>query len=153
MRVVLDSNVIVSATMSAGSVPARILHAWDEGWFELLVSADLLAEYRRSLGYDRVRQRHEMTDSEVDDLIQNYTDAAIVVHPALTLAVITSDPDDNRVLECAVAGEATHFVSGDRHLLVLGDYQEGPILTPRAFLDLLLDEEVHSEDQKPLPRE
>jgi putative PIN family toxin of toxin-antitoxin system len=149
MRVVLDSNVIVSAMMSAGSVPARILHAWDERRFELLVSADMLAEYRRSLGYDRVRQRHEKTDGEVDEPIQNYIDAAIVVQPESTLTAITSDPDDNRVLECAMAGDATHIVSGDRHLLALGDYQEVPILTPRAFLDLLLDEEGHTEDQEP----
>jgi len=54
-----------------------------------------------------------------------------------SLAIIKDDPDDDRVLECAVAGHADYIVSGDRHLLKLGSYDSIPILTVRQFLDTI----------------
>jgi uncharacterized protein len=53
----------------------------------------------------------------------------------MILDVIEDDPDDNRVLECALAGEADYMVSGDRHLLKFGSYERIPILTVRQFMD------------------
>ena len=140
MRVVLDTNVIVSAAISPASPPARIHAAWEQGMFELLVSSALLAEYRRALGYERVRERHRKEDNELDALVRDYAMAAVLVEPEHTLSIITADPDDKRVLECAVAGIASYIVSGDRHLLTLGIYQEIPILSPRTFSALLDDE-------------
>ena len=147
MRVVLDTNVIISAAISPASPPAQIHLAWNEGRFELLVSPDLLAEYRRALGYERVRERHRKSDDELDALVLDYELAGVVVEPEEELDIVTADPDDNRVLECAVAGTASHIVSGDRHLLTMGEYEEIPILDPRAFLTLLEDEapEEHPE--------
>lgn len=58
-----------------------------------------------------------------------------MVTPDIVLAVVREDPDDDRVLECAVAGEADYMVSGDRHLLKLGSYGGIPILTVRQFMD------------------
>jgi uncharacterized protein len=55
----------------------------------------------------------------------------------LTYTVITEDPPDNRYLECAVEGEVSYIVSGDQLLLRLGSYQSIPMLTPRAFLEVL----------------
>ena len=140
MRVVFDTNVIISAAISPGSPPTLIHTAWNQDRFELLVSPDLLAEYRRALSYERVRRRHRKSDDELDALVLDYELAGVLVEPDERLAIVTADPDDNRILECAVAGEATHIVSGDRHLLTLGEYDKIPILDPRAFLELLEDE-------------
>lgn len=142
MRVVLDTNVIISAAISPGSPPARIHAAWEQGRFELLVSPALLVEYRRALGYAQVRTRHKQSDQQLDALVLDYELAGILVDPEESLTIITADPDDNRVLECAVAGGASHIVSGDRHLLTLETFQEIPILNPRAFVALLDDEAV-----------
>ncbi len=142
MRVVLDTNVIISAAISPTSPPAQIHLAWNQDRFELLVSPDLLAEYRRALGYERVRERHRKSDHELDELVRDYELAGVLVEPEEQLAIITADPDDNRVLECAVAGGASHIVSGDRHLLGLGSYEEILILDPRAFVTLLEDAPV-----------
>ena len=61
--------------------------------------------------------------------------AAQLVEPDFILEVIHNDPDDNRILECAVAGKANYIVSGDRHLLRLKEHAGIPILTTRQFLD------------------
>ena len=69
-----------------------------------------------------------------DQVIAAYKDWAIVVEPSQTLSVIAQDPDDNRVLECAVSGRAEAIVSGDRHLLRLRQFRGIDILTPQAAL-------------------
>lgn len=61
----------------------------------------------------------------------------MVVKPTVILEVIKDDADDNRVLECAAAGEANYIVSGDRHLLTLSSYEGIPILTVRQFMDVV----------------
>lgn len=140
MRVVLDTNVVVSGSISAQGTPGQILGAWEDGAFQLIVSHTLLAEYRRALGYDRVRERHQKDDDELDEHVAHYARFGILTVPEQSISAIADDPDDNRILECAVSGAATHIVSGDPHLLRLGAYQDIPILTPRAFLDLLSGE-------------
>jgi hypothetical protein len=62
-----------------------------------------------------------------------------LVEPGSSLSVVADDPDDNRVLECAVDGSAGFVVSGDHHLLALGKYASILIVTPRRFLDLQLN--------------
>jgi putative PIN family toxin of toxin-antitoxin system len=60
---------------------------------------------------------------------------ALIVEPDFSLAAIPEDPDDNRVLECAVAGKADYIVSGDRHLLKLHSYLDISIVTVWQFMD------------------
>ena len=67
---------------------------------------------------------------------------AEIVKPDISLHVITEDPDDNRVLECAAKGNADYIVTGDRHLLKLGSYEAIPIVTVRQFLDAVEAEEI-----------
>jgi putative PIN family toxin of toxin-antitoxin system len=137
MRVVLDTNVIVSGTISAAGVPGQIIDAWEQGAFQLLVSPALLVEYRRALGYERVRSRHKKDDDQLDVYVSRYAAFGILVEPDTELTVILDDFDDNRVLECAEAGVATHVVTGDPHLLRIEAFRGIPILAPREFLDLL----------------
>lgn len=99
----------------------------------------MLSEYRRALGYERVRRFHGKSDPELDRLIRNFELSAQLVHPQVSVSGVIDDPDDNHVLECAVAGNATHIVSGDRHLRTLGAYRQIPILVPRTFLSLIED--------------
>ncbi len=141
MRVVLDTNVIVSGSISPQGAPGRILAAWEAQTFDLIVSSALLREYRRALGYEKVRSRHRKDAAELDELIRRYRHFGFLIEPQERLSVVAGDPDDDRVLECAVAGEASHIVTGDPHLLGLESYREIPILTPRAFINLLESDE------------
>lgn len=130
-RVVLDTNVLISSLW--GGLPGRIIHLWQKGRFHILLSQPILEEYLAVL------LRFGPTEEDLDALV------ALLGHPHLTewltpalhLHVISTDPTDNRFLECAVAGEADAIVSGDRYLLKLKQFREIRILTPREFLSTL----------------
>lgn len=137
MKVVIDTNVVVSHAVSTKGAPARILESWVDGAFELIISEDLLAEYRRALHYPHVLKRHRYTSDQIDAFLEDIQASAITVTISHTLNAVAEDPDDNKVIECAIAGEADYIVSGDAHLLSLAEYKGIPILSPAAFLMVL----------------
>jgi len=146
MRVVLDANVMVSAILSPRGTPAQILHAWRAGRFDLVLSQAILVEIGRVLRYPRIARRHRWPEERLQVFLDDLAYAAILAPGALTLAVITNDPPDNRYLECAVEGEASYIVSGDDDLLKLGTYEGISILTPRAFLEVLQRQQKSATD-------
>ena len=129
---VLDTNVYVSAFTFPRGVPWQVWrHALHRG-YQLLVSPAIVREVARVLGEDfyweerRLRRRLKL-------LVR----LGEIVTPQITLHVTTNDPDDNRILECAVEGQAHLMVSGDRDLRRLKVYQGIPIVTPTDFLRTL----------------
>lgn len=137
MRVVLDTNVIVSAYLTPSGTPARILTAWRAGRFDLVVSEALLAEYEEVLNRPRIRARHGLTAEQVARQMASFRYLALLVRPDAVPAVVADDPDDDYVLAVAIAGAAEAIVTGDPHLTRLRAYQDIRILTPTAFLALL----------------
>lgn len=134
MRVVVDTNVLVSRFLSPTGPPAQLFARLERHAFALLVSEPILAEYQRVLQYPYLSERHGMSTAAIVELVVSLRQVAILVTPTEQLDVIAADPADNMFLECAVAGGAAYIVSGDAHLLRLGAYQGISILTPRAFL-------------------
>ena len=134
MRVVVDTNVLVSSALVPGGPPARLVLAWIEDRFQLITSPELLAELQRVLTRPRVVRRILTSDGSI--LLEQLDDRAEVVHPSVRLEVVR-DPDDDRVLEAAVAGMADVIVSGDRDLLDLGEYEGISIVTAAQFLAML----------------
>ena len=132
MEVVLDTNVIVSALISPRGAPAEIFSAWQRGRFTYVTSPPLLDELARALSYPRVRKFLTWTDEERGEFLEALAYAARLVIPTIELNVLSDDPDDNRVLEAAVAGG-----TGDRHLLDLESYEQVEIVSPARFLALL----------------
>ena len=105
-----------------------------------MVTDAVLAEYRRVLNYDRIARRHGLTPEEVDRELEELRQFALVIEEWVEVDVVTEDPDDNVLLACAMAGQASFLVSGDPHLLRLGSYQGVRVLTPAACLLLLREE-------------
>jgi putative PIN family toxin of toxin-antitoxin system len=91
---------------------------------------DLLAELERVLRYPKFH----FTEFEIRSFLRDLAACAKVVIPAERISVIQQDPDDNRVLECAVECQADWIVSGDPHLLELGEYRGIQILSAAAAL-------------------
>ncbi len=129
MRVVLDTNVLVSALIFPGGTPELAYRLVLEERIQLVTSRTLLAELGSVLeakfGWDPAR---------VEQAVGQLARVGFVVEPTTTVTEIVADDADNRVLEAAVAGNAATIVSGDRHLLTLGEWREIQIQTPADFL-------------------
>ena len=132
MRAVLDVNVLVSALLSRGGAPARIIGSWLDGGFELVVSELLLAELERALGYPKVAAY--VSPDAAAAFVALLRGAAIVAVDPAESPERSSDPGDDYLLALAEAENAS-LVTGDQHLLDLAD--RFPIRSPRAFLESL----------------
>jgi putative PIN family toxin of toxin-antitoxin system len=137
MIVVLDTNVLISALLSADGSPAHIIQQWEVGLFDVATSGPLLEELKRALGYERVSKFLGMAPREIITFIDGWSAAAICVDSVMELDVVGDDPDDNRVLERAIASGANYIVSTDDHLLGLEAYQGIEVLSPAGSIVLL----------------
>ncbi|HEX8600943.1 MAG TPA: putative toxin-antitoxin system toxin component, PIN family [Chloroflexia bacterium] len=142
MKVVLDTNVVVSRFISPTGVPARLLDRWARGAFDLVSSEPILIEYQQALTYSRVSKLHGYTNLEITNWIREVREASISVVHTVTIRVVSADPKDDKFLECAIAGGANYIVSGDKHLLRLGEYEGIRILSPAEFLRVLEPDET-----------
>ena len=130
MKVVFDTNVVASASFWRGA-PFDCLAAWAQGRCVAVVSSALLAEYHETVEELRL----DYPNLKCVEWVAALTEAAELVFPVERASGATPDPDDEMILECAVAGEADFIVSGDKkHLLVLRQYQGIPIVSPAEFL-------------------
>ncbi len=131
--IVFDTNIVVAAAFWNGA-PRRCLQAWARGEFTAFVSPELLTEYAEVIE----RLRPDYPDREPVPWAPALAEAGELVFPSVRLAGISPDPDDDMVLECAVAAEAGWLVTGDKkHLLPLGEVRGVSIITAVRLLTLL----------------
>jgi putative PIN family toxin of toxin-antitoxin system len=134
VKAVLDPNILVSALISPLGVPARVLGAWSNEYFELVISQAVLDELREVLARPSFRRR--ITVEEVAEYVDGLeADSELVEDPG-EVPVVSRDPDDDYLIALARSAGADYIVSGDKDLTSLTELQP-PVLTPRAFLDLL----------------
>ena len=116
MRVILDTNVLISALAFPAGKPDQILERVRRRDLQLVISPFILEETERVLVH-----KFGLLPGAAAGLIRDLEDLAEVVHPTERLRLVTAKDDDDRILECAVAGQADVLVTGDkRHLLPLG---------------------------------
>jgi putative PIN family toxin of toxin-antitoxin system len=118
LRVVLDTNILISAFIFPGGMTETAYRAALEGRITLITSPTLLAELGRVLV-----GKFAWDPTKAQEAVAQVARIGDVVRPTQTVAVITEDPADDRVLEAAEAGEAEAIVSGDRHLLRLAEWR------------------------------
>lgn len=130
MRVVLDTNTLVSGVISPGGLPRRLLDGARAQVFELCSSATLLAELLDVLSREKFAARLAQAGLTPQGIVGELRRLAYMAAPQAVPRVIENDADDDQVLACALAGRADLIVSGDRHLHNLGgQYQGIPIVT------------------------
>ncbi len=129
MKVVLDTNVFISAIMFGGK-SRDILEMGITGKINIAVSYDILKEVADVL----VGKKFRMPIVFVQQVIHELTEIAELVIVTDKISAIANDPDDNRILECAISAKAHHIVSGDDHLLSLAHFRRIKIQSPSDFL-------------------
>ena len=144
MRVVIDTNVLISALLKANSGPASIVSLWRSGEVELVVSLEVIDEIARVLDYPKIKKR--VSSEEAARFLTLLYTSATIVQSNEKVAAVDADPDDNKFVALALASGAEYIVSGDAHLLDVGTYQDIEILTPAQFIaNVLPDEQSESE--------
>jgi putative PIN family toxin of toxin-antitoxin system len=135
-RIVLDTNVLISAILFGGP-PRDVLKLVISGTTGCSLSLAILDELRDVLQ----RPKFKFSSEQSFNILEELHAACEIINPTVKINVITEDPDDNKILECAVETQANFIVSGDRHLLDLVEFREIKILTPTAYIRMIKDAE------------
>ena len=138
LKVVLDTNIFVSSLLTKAGPPAMVIDAWRAGKYPLVVSQPIISEIKRVVNAPNIRKKYLLSGNQIEKLILLLQKDAIVV-PGLSpvAGAIPEDPTDEMFLAASLDAKADLIVSGDRHLLELGEYKGIPISTVRQFLELL----------------
>lgn len=133
IRVILDTNVLVSALLFRGELSA-LVPLWKRGAFISVLSKETFAEFRSVLAYPKFR----LTKDEIDRIIQEEVLPYFeVVSCTQQVSGVCKDPYDDKFLSCAVAAHADFIVTGDQAFYQLKKFKTANIVSPAAFLKML----------------
>lgn len=135
MKVVVDTNVLVSALIKPNGLPAQLLTHTTP--FTLVTSEEILAELQRVLHYPRMRHRYSLSEELISAYLATLRAESEVIEITHNATGTSQDPSDDKFLACAASSQGDYLVSGDPHLTKLKSYQGIPILTPRQFFVIL----------------
>jgi putative PIN family toxin of toxin-antitoxin system len=130
LKVVLDTNVLISAILFGGK-PRQILEKAIRGEIRLCLSEPILEELKGVLQ----RSKFDYSPEMIQVILTELTGVSDFVNPSESISVVSEDPEDNRILECAVEAEANYIVTGDFHLLKLSRYRNIEVVNAVAFLE------------------
>jgi putative PIN family toxin of toxin-antitoxin system len=139
-RIVIDTNILVSAILTTKGNPAKILKHVLEGKLNLIISPAILKETQQVLRYPRLvklMKKNKITMKEVYDFLDKMSKVAVITPGQLDIDAIPDDPADNKILACAMEGEADYIISGDHHLTDLKIFQGIKIMNPSTFLKII----------------
>jgi len=132
-KVITDTNVLVSGIFFSGP-PARILKTWQDGRFQIVLSEDILDEYRRVIQALADKLGH----TDFEPILETLLIKSELMPSYAFESPICEDPDDDKFLACAMVSQSNYLVTGDNHLLKMGKFLNTIIVTPRHFIDNLL---------------
>ncbi|MEK7354547.1 MAG: putative toxin-antitoxin system toxin component, PIN family [Chloroflexota bacterium] len=136
-RAVVDSNVLVSGFISRKSYPREIDQRWRNGEFVLVTAPGIIEEVARVLRLPRIQQRYRLREFDIQAFILTLRHETDCTAGKLALKDIASDPDDDKIISCAVEGKADFIITGDKGLLQLREYQGIKIINAEAFIGIL----------------
>jgi putative PIN family toxin of toxin-antitoxin system len=134
LRVVLDTNLLVSYLLTQGRTMARIIDYWESGNIVVVVSPALVEELTEVVQRPRLRRQMTVDPQLLIDLVSS---DAVHTRGDLAFPGASRDPKDDKFLACAVEGEAAYLVSGDEDLLSLKHFQGISIVRPADFVRLV----------------
>lgn len=134
-RIILDTNILVSALITKGTPPDILYKMWKDGRFILITSEDQLTELKRVLAYPKLEPYIKVSEAEL--LLTGIVACATVVQDLPTVEH-SPDPADNRIIATALKGQGDLLVTGDkRDLLFLKKIEQISIVTARTAINIL----------------
>ncbi|MBI5797464.1 putative toxin-antitoxin system toxin component, PIN family [Candidatus Woesearchaeota archaeon] len=127
MKVVFDTNVLLSATLWYESEAQKLLFELIKADFTIYSSVEILSEYKKVLKRD-----FNYTHEEIGSILETVLATLILVEPIEKIYVVKDDPEDNKIIECALAANADCIISYDAHLLKLEEYRGIKIVLPKV---------------------
>ena len=134
-RVVLDTNVLVSALLFRGEL-SKIVGLWQKGKIIPLISKETFNELRTVLGYPKFSLTQEERDSIIENEILPYFE---IVEAVKEVKGVCRDPEDDKFISCAISASADYIVSGDKDLFDLKQYKSTKIIKVSDFLKMVKD--------------
>lgn len=134
LKVVIDTNVLVSALLKDNSPPAFILALLRKKKMTLCLSKAIYEEY--GAGLDREKFRH--IKDAVAPLLLSLKKGCLLIEPKIRIDVITADPADNKFLECAQAAYADFLITGNTKHFLFKQFQDTRIVSPKEFIEYAL---------------
>ena len=134
LKVVIDTNVFISSFF--GGIPREIIDYWKKGEITLCLSQEIIEEYIEVLNRLGLKDKNE-----IQNLTKLFAEGYHAIFTAKTpdIEVIEDDPDDNKFIECAVALDSKIIISGDNHLKNLKKYVDIEIMSPKKFMERMLN--------------
>ena len=128
-KVVLDTNVLISGILFGGN-PRQILELVIQGKIDAYISPAIFTEFREVL----IRPKFGLTQEKCFSIAKEIEDIFCFVFPRITVDLIKDDPEDNIILECALAAGVKYIITGDPHLLKLELFEKIKIISPASFV-------------------
>ena len=136
MNIICDTNVLVSGILFGGHA-REILRLASRGVVVNFISPDILREAENVLR----RSKFGLRPEQVLEIIALFKDTFEIVTPSIRVRAISSDPEDNHVIEAALAARAKYIISGDKHLLELKKWEDIQIVSPAHFMQTVIGQQ------------
>ena len=132
MSVVFDTNVLISATLWHGSVAQKLLAKLIQTNTKIFSSTEILSEYQKVLIRD-----FDYAGQELVYIMEKVLAVVTLVKPVQKVIAVEKDPDDNKIIECALAAASNYIITYDKHLLNIGQFDGIEIITPELALKII----------------
>lgn len=134
-KIVIDTNVIISAAISEDRIPAEIFELLLLEKIENYTSQEIIDEIIDV--FHRPKITRLISDKDINFMIKKYLIFSKKVEPKQRFSLVKDDPKDNIFLDCAVEAAVNYIISGDLHLLSIKEFNNIKVITPRDFLELM----------------
>ena len=139
MKIVFDTNVLISALITTGK-PKELFNKAAQGQIQLIISKSILKEFSQVAENPQIRKY--ANEDDVIGFVRVINRVAKIVNVTSQFKAVKEDPDDDIVVRTAFDGKANYIVSGDKHLLSLGTFRGIKILTADEMLTLLKEQKI-----------
>lgn len=136
LKVVLDTNQLVSSLLSTRGLQRHLIDAWRRRTFLLLLVPGQIDEVAEILNRPKIKKKYRIDPRDREAFLQLLRLDTVLL-PHMAAPGVCRDPDDDYLLGCAAAGEAGYLVTGDKDLLAVGRYRDVAILSARDFLTII----------------